>query len=971
MAPSLDTVGVKLTLTALILGCLIGPTKSLDNGLGFTPAMGWNSWNLFKCFINETIVTGVADAILEKGLDKLGYTYINLDDCWMLKRDLDGYIEVDSRSFPSGMKYLADYSMHSRGLKFGLYSSAGTLTCQGLPGSFLYEKEDATMYAKWDVDYLKLDNCYNENLGDKQGTIYRYGRMRDALNATGRPIYYSICNWGQANIWEYGKELGNAWRTTGDICDEYQGRDCAVMDLLDQNADRLQYSAPGGFNDLDMLEIGNGGMTTEEYRSHFSAWVVAKSPLLLGNDVRIMSEELLSIVSNPEVIAINQDPLGLAAHRVWKSKFTVTVNGKKEEKFLDVWAGPVSNDERVLLVLNRGNARVDSFGVDLGIVYFDDFEDSTGKRVHFPVPSSAAENYFELDPEGVLRPKCGRMLGPKRKVKARDLWRRKDAGFHTSVVQVGPVEAHDAVMFRISTAPKASDDTWWQRISSFFLKLDMLDLAVVTSLLSIFALFVYKWIWAKREGQIRLPTPAMGWNTWNHFNCYINENIIKEMTEAIIAKGLDKVGYIYMNLDDCWMSSSRDAKGYLQYNKDTFPSGLKKLSDYGLKFGIYSSAGTKTCQGLPASYLYEKEDAEKFAEWGVDYLKLDNCYNEGLNNKEGTIHRYSRMRDALNATGRPIYYSLCNWGEANSWEYAQDLGNAWRTTWDICDAYQGVWCSAMDLLDQNADRLDQSAPGGFGDLDMLEVGNGGMTIPECRSHFSIWAAAKSPLILGNDIRTMSDEHLEIVNNTEIIAVNQDPLGLAAKRIWKSKFKVKNEAGNKEEKFLDVWAGPLAHGERVLVVLNRGETHVENFAVDLGIVYFDDFEDYDGNRVSFPVPPKDVEKFFGLDNKGILRPIGGKTLGPSRKVKVRNLWEKKDKGFFTGVVNVGAIAPHDVTVLRISPAPKTFTEVAWSRLLEISPLEGVLLTGLFIFVAVGVWKAVAFAYANREGQVRLE
>ncbi|KAJ3215670.1 hypothetical protein HDU67_000138 [Dinochytrium kinnereticum] len=463
--------------------------------------MGWNSWNLFSCDINETITMEIADTIVKRGLDKVGYKYVNLDDCWQLYRDLDGYIVADERAFPRGMKFLADY-MHSKGLKFGLYSSAGTYTCQGRPGSLRYEKEDAIAYARWEVDYLKLDNCFNEGLGSKEGTIYRYGNMRDALNATGRPIYFSLCNWGESRSWEYGSRLGHAFRTTGDICDKYQGRDCAVMNLLDANADRVQYSSPGGFADLDMLEVGNGGMTLAEYRSHFSAWVVTKSPLLLGNDLRTMSQDLVDLISNPEVIAINQDALGVAARRIWKT------GQIGDQKFLDVWAGGLEGGDRVLVVLNRGESRVENFGVDLGMVFFDEFAGRNGKSQTHPLRAELYEKEFGVDERQVLGPKSGVKSG--RKVTARNLWTRKDVGYFTEFIEVGTIEPHDVAMFRISPASSAPISLQLSSIhgrtgSNHSLTFSELLIVLGMCFLLGYAVYrAYQVLRSRREGQIRL-----------------------------------------------------------------------------------------------------------------------------------------------------------------------------------------------------------------------------------------------------------------------------------------------------------------------------------------------------------------------------------------------------------------------------------------------------------------------------------
>ncbi|KAJ3201085.1 hypothetical protein HDU67_001555, partial [Dinochytrium kinnereticum] len=349
--PSLKTVLTAAAAWAM----LIGSTSALDNGVGLKPAMGWSSWNLYACKIDENLIKRMADAMVSSGLSKAGYTYINIDDCWQAKeRDAKGKIQSDPKTFPSGIKHLSDY-IHSKGLKFGIYSSAGSKTCEKLPGSLGNEKADANSYAEWEVDYVKMDNCFVEGLVDRDGTIKRYSAMRDALNATGRPMVYSLCNWGFANSWEYSGDLGNSWRTTGDICDSFEGYWCSAMAILDMTTDLTRHAGPGGFNDLDMLEVGNGGMTNTQYRTHFSAWAALKSPLILGNDLTQMTPEVIEIVSNKEVIAINQDALGLSAHLL------------KREGGIDTWVGELQDNERVLLVINRSGKDVKAM-VDLNLV---------------------------------------------------------------------------------------------------------------------------------------------------------------------------------------------------------------------------------------------------------------------------------------------------------------------------------------------------------------------------------------------------------------------------------------------------------------------------------------------------------------------------------------------------------------------------------------------------------------------------
>lgn len=279
---------------------------ALENGLARTPPMGFNNWNTTGCGpqFNETMVKGIADIFVSKGLKNAGYTYVNLDDCWALpSRDASGNLVADPARFPNGVKAVADY-VHSKGLKFGLYSSAGTKTCadNGFPGSLGHEKQDAALWASWGVDYLKYDNCNNTG-ADAQT---RYQTMGDALKATGRPILYSICEWGSNQPWNWAPPIGNSWRTTGDINDTWS----TMIDIAHKNQPRAQYAKPGAWNDPDMLEVGNGGMTDTEYRTHFSLWAQMAAPLLIGSDIRTASAATLTILENKDVIAVDQDSLG-------------------------------------------------------------------------------------------------------------------------------------------------------------------------------------------------------------------------------------------------------------------------------------------------------------------------------------------------------------------------------------------------------------------------------------------------------------------------------------------------------------------------------------------------------------------------------------------------------------------------------------------------------------------------------------
>src|SRR6266581_211568 len=255
------------------------PTPPLDNRLARTPPMGWNSWNHFGCDVSAQLIRETADAMVKGGMRDAGYQYLVIDDCWQVARDAAGRLVADSVRFPGGMKLLAEY-VHSKGLKFGLYTDAGRQTCQRRPGTYGSEEIDARTFAEWGVDYVKEDWCNSEGLDGPT----QYAKFRDALAKAGRPIVFSICEWGSNRPWEWGPRTGNLWRTTGDIGDRW----ASLIALLDLNAQYALAASPGAWNDPDMLEVGNGGMTEDEYRAHFSLWALMAAPLMAGNDVRTM-----------------------------------------------------------------------------------------------------------------------------------------------------------------------------------------------------------------------------------------------------------------------------------------------------------------------------------------------------------------------------------------------------------------------------------------------------------------------------------------------------------------------------------------------------------------------------------------------------------------------------------------------------------------------------------------------------------
>ncbi|MDQ8204449.1 glycoside hydrolase family 27 protein [Pelagicoccus sp. SDUM812003] len=338
-----------LLTTALALFVASSSFAQKFEGLALTPPMGWNSWNTFATNINEELIIGVADAMIENGMRDAGYVHINLDDGWMMmERDENGDLVPDPEKFPNGLKHLADY-LHERGFKFGVYGDAGSKTCAGYPGNMGHEYQDARKYAEWGVDYLKYDWCYTGERNAKEA----YTTMRDALYAAGRPVVFSMCEWGTAEPWLWAQDVGHLWRTTGDIISCY---DCTqewsmgwkkILDLqmsLNPGLKGLEeYAGPGHWNDPDMMEVGNHGISLEESRSHFSLWCILAAPLIAGNDVRDMTPEVTAILTNAEAIAINQDPLGKQGTRIYQD----------DEK--EIWIKYLENNDFAVCVLNASD----------------------------------------------------------------------------------------------------------------------------------------------------------------------------------------------------------------------------------------------------------------------------------------------------------------------------------------------------------------------------------------------------------------------------------------------------------------------------------------------------------------------------------------------------------------------------------------------------------------------------------------
>jgi len=354
------------------------------NGLALTPPMGWNSWNHFGDKVDDQVVRATADAMVANGMAAAGYTFINIDDTWEGGRDAKGNI-ITNEKFPD-MKALAAY-VHSRGLKLGIYSSPGPYTCGGYEGSYAHEEQDARTFADWGVDYLKYDWCSAGRLYPESALIPFYQKMGRALQHCGRPIVFSLCEYGMQDVWKWGPQAGgNLWRTTGDIEDNWKSMSKIGFD----QGQLAPFAGPGHWNDPDMLEVGNGGMTATEYRTHFSLWCLLAAPLMAGNDLRSMSPETLAILANREVIAVDQDSLGKQATRI------------AGRDGIEVWAKPLHDGSTALGVFNRNDTeKPASFGwAELG-------RSATPKAIrdlweHRDLPASADGVAGQIPAHGVL-----------------------------------------------------------------------------------------------------------------------------------------------------------------------------------------------------------------------------------------------------------------------------------------------------------------------------------------------------------------------------------------------------------------------------------------------------------------------------------------------------------------------------------------------------------------------------------------
>lgn len=393
---------------ALLMICSLQTFAQKFENLALTPPMGWNSWNTFQTNISEKLVMETADMLVSSGMKDAGYTYLVLDDGWMaMERDpKTGDLIADPKKFPHGMKTVADY-VHSKGLKFGLYNCAGTKTCAGYPGTRGYEYQDARLYASFEIDYLKFDWCSSDGINAKEA----YSTMSKALKVAGRPIVFSLCEWGGNKPWEWAAPVGHLWRTTGDIAAQFDGIKSygnwhanGVMTIVDLQDTLNRYAGPGHWNDPDMLEVGNG-MSTSEDRTHFSVWCIMAAPLISGNDITKMNAATKAILTDKDVVAIDQDAMGIQGFKY------------SDKDSLQTWFKPLSNGEWAVCFLNRS---------------------STPKQAQFNWKTNAVTDAVSKT-----------SFDGNTTYKLYNVWTKKQEGTTAKDIDVA-VAPHDVVMYRLS-----------------------------------------------------------------------------------------------------------------------------------------------------------------------------------------------------------------------------------------------------------------------------------------------------------------------------------------------------------------------------------------------------------------------------------------------------------------------------------------------------------------------------------------
>jgi len=399
---------MKKILPVIFVLATVSVSAQKFQDLALTPPMGWNSWNKFQCNVSEILIKEAADEMVSTGMRDAGYQYIVIDDCWQIKRDSMGFIVADPERFPSGIKALADY-VHLKGLKLGIYSCAGTKTCAGRPGGRGHEFQDAYIYAKWGVDYLKYDWCSSDGQDQKES----YRLMSQMLKEAGHPIVFSLCEWGGSKPWEWASEVGHLWRTTGDIANCF---DCeqkhsgysnwGVTKILDMQIDMRQYAGPGHWNDPDMLQVGNGGMTVNEDRAHFSMWCMLAAPLMAGNDLKNMSSQTHDILTNIDAIDIDQDTKGIQGFKY------------KSEEGLEIWLKPLSAGDWAVCFLNRS--------VDIKTIDFDWIKNKINDEFSKRILNASVETF-----------------------KIKDVWTKKELG-DTQKPLKAVLLSHDVLLLRLS-----------------------------------------------------------------------------------------------------------------------------------------------------------------------------------------------------------------------------------------------------------------------------------------------------------------------------------------------------------------------------------------------------------------------------------------------------------------------------------------------------------------------------------------
>ena len=792
--------------------------------IALTPHMGWNDWYCWDSHVTDKIIRNAADAMVSTGLIDHGYMYVNIDDSWQVKpgsddpllggppRDAQGNINPNKR-FPD-MKALTDY-IHGKGLKAGIYTTPAKLTCCRHEGAYGHQTQDARRFAQWGFDFLKYDPTYRSGAA----------QMGGILKELDRDVVFNFVASERPGAARYGREVGaNSWRTASDLAGSWKSILSDVFGLYGRN-ELQQFNGPGGWNDPDYLSLGylsNGKPTRlspQQQYSYVSLWCLLSAPLILSGDITRLDDFTLNLLTNDEVLEVDQDPLGQSARRVAKTGD------------LEVWAKDMEDGRKAVGLFNLGKTAVfvTAKWSDLGI---------TGKQIVRDLWRQRDLGTFEGQFATVLRPDAVALVTMKPqparpREKAVILTPKPPPTPRINGAKVFGVRPGHPFLFTIPATGARPMEYAVDHLPAG-LKLDPHSGQITGALKDRgqhVVTFHVKNALGQAERRFKIVcgdglalTPSMGWNSWYIWTDHVTDKIMRDAADAMVSTGLIDHGYMYVNIDDSWQvkpgsddpllgGPPRDAQGNINPNK-RFPD-MKAMTAYihnkGLKAGIYTTPAPVSCSKHIGSAKHEAQDARQFAQWGFDFLKYDPAWRPSA----------AEMGAILQKLDRDIVFNVVPNDMDKAPQYGRQLGlQSWRTEQDLAGRWDAMVQDVFCLYGRN--KLQQySGPGGWNDPDYLSLGylSGGQSAParltslspnEQYAYVSLWCLLTAPLILSGDITRLDDFTLSLLSNDEVLEVDQDPLGKAALRVARD--------GD-----LEVWAKDMDDGRKIVGLFNLGES----------------------------------------------------------------------------------------------------------------------------------------------------